>query len=157
MSQAPKVRARPAAVAAVTPTVPPFARGSFAASRLLIDVRHARHETVEFIGNPFFNDLCGQIVREEAVLLAGAPGSNKSTLARQLTLDLVSQGQRALMILTEESAERAKAGFVNMAGDWPHSKVRATLSNIHVETGIHDVEMLPNFFASQVLAAPTIQ
>jgi len=55
------------------------------------------------------------------------------------------------LILTEESAERAKAGFVNMAGDWPHSKVRAALSNIHVETGIHDVEMLPNFFASQVL------
>jgi DNA repair protein RadA/Sms len=149
MSQAPKVRARPAA--AVPPTIHPFVGGSSAASRLLIDVRHARHETVEFAGNPFFNDLCGQIVREEAVLLAGAPGSNKSTLARQLTLDLVSQGQRALLILTEESAERAKAGFVNMAGDWPHSKVRAALSNIHVETGIHDVEMLPNFFASQVL------
>ncbi len=149
MSQAPKVRARSPIAGTVSPSVQPFPNS--AAARLLIDVRHTRHETVEFIGNPFFNDLCGQIVREEAVLLAGAPGSNKSTLARQLTLDLVSQGQRALMILTEESAERAKAGFVNMAGDWPHSKVRAALSNIHVETGIHDVEMLPNFFASQVL------
>ncbi len=56
MSQAPKVRARPPAPAAtVTPTVSPFARGSFAASRLLIDVRHARHETVEFVGNPFLS------------------------------------------------------------------------------------------------------
>lgn len=149
MSQAPKVRARSPVAGTVSPTVQPFA--STAAARLLIDVRHTRHESVEFIGNPFFNDLCGQIVREEAMLLAGAPGSNKSTLARQLTLDLVSQGQRALMILTEESAERAKAGFINMAGQWPQSKVRAALSNIHVETGIHDVEMLPNFFASQVL------
>ena len=129
MSQAPKVRARPAVVGSVTPTIHPFAATSAAASRLLIDVRHTRHETVEFVGNTFFNDLCGQIVREEAVLLAGAPGSNKSTLARQLTLDLVDQGHRALMILTEESAERAKAGFVNMAGQWPQSKVRAALSN----------------------------
>ena len=151
MSQAPKVRARPANDADVPPTIHPFGGGPSAASRLLIDVRHTRHESIEFVANPFFNDLCGQIVREEAVLLAGAPGSNKSTLARQLTLDLVSQGHRALMILTEESAERAKAGFVNMAGDWPQAKVRAALSNIHVETGIHDVETLPNFFASQVL------
>lgn len=151
MSQAPKVRARPANGADVPPTIHPFAGGASAASRLLIDVRHTRHESIEFVANPFFNDLCGQVVREEAVLLAGAPGSNKSTLARQLTLDLVSQRHRALMILTEESAERAKAGFVNMAGEWPQAQVRAALSNIHVETGIHDVEMLPNFFASQVL------
>ncbi len=54
MSQAPKVRARPAAVA-VTPTVHPFAGASSAASRLLIDVRHTRHETVEFVGNPFLS------------------------------------------------------------------------------------------------------
>ncbi|HEX8521766.1 MAG TPA: ATPase domain-containing protein, partial [Tepidisphaeraceae bacterium] len=148
MSQAPKVRARSAIASTVPPSVEPFANS--AAARLLIDVRHTRHESVEFADKLFFNDLCGQIVREEAILLAGAPGSNKSTLARQLTLDHVSQGNRVLMILTEES-ERAKAGFVNMASDLPPSKVRAALSNIHVETGIHDVEMLPNFFASQVL------
>lgn len=35
MSQARKVRARPAAAATVTPTVPPFAGGSSTASRLL--------------------------------------------------------------------------------------------------------------------------
>ena len=148
MSQAPKVRARPA-TAVGTPPVQSF--GHSAASRLLVDVRHTRHETVDFVGNPFFNDLCGQIVCGEAVLVAGAPGSNKSTLARQLTLDLVSQGQRVLLILTEESAERAKAGFMAMASEMPQAKVRAALSNIHVETGIHDVEILPNFFASQVL------
>jgi DNA repair protein RadA/Sms len=146
------VRARPADADTVPPMIDPLSGGTSAASRLLIDVRHTRHESIEFIGNPFFNDLCGQIVRDEAVLLAGAPGSNKSTLARQLTLDLVSQGHRALMILTEESAERAKAAFINMAAEWPQAKVRAALSNIHVETGIHDVGMLPNFFATQVLS-----
>ncbi len=38
-----------------------------------------------------------------------------------------------------------------MASDLPPSKVRGALSNVHVETGIHDVTMLPNFFASQML------
>src|SRR5205085_10152002 len=102
----------------------PFVPGCSAAARLLIDVRPPRHENVEFPSNPFFNDLCGQIVREEAILLAGAPGSNKSTLARQLTLDLVSTDRRALMILTEESAERAKACFLTMASEWPHMVAR---------------------------------
>ena len=137
MSQAPRCALRSAIAINAPAVVEPFSPS--AASRLLIDVRHTRHEQVEFQSNLFFNDLCGQIVREEAILLAGAPGSNKSTLARQLTLDLVSQGQRALMILTEESAERAKAGFVAMASEMPQSRVRAALSNIHVETGIHDV------------------
>jgi DNA repair protein RadA/Sms len=151
MPPVPKVRACPADAVAVPPMIDPFASGPSGASRLLIDVRQPRHETIEFVGNSFFNNICGQIVRDETVLLAGSPGSNKSTLARQLTLDLVDQGHRALMILTEESAERAKAGFVTMAGEWPAAKVRAALSNIHVETNIHDVGMLPNFFASQVL------
>ncbi len=77
MSQAPKVRARSAVASNVSPSIQPFANS--AAARLLIDVRHTRHESVEFIGNPFFNDLCGQIVREEAVLRAGAPGTAGSS------------------------------------------------------------------------------
>lgn len=150
MTPAPKVRPR------ISPAVPPAHSSSrrsnhSANARLLIDVPQTRHETVEFTDNLWFNDLCGQVVAGEVILAAGAPGSNKSTQARQLALDLVSQGHRVLMILTEEPAERAKAGFVAMASDLPPSKVRAALSNIHVETGVNDVEMLPNFFASQVL------
>jgi len=147
MDRAPKVRANMVSAHSQPVVFSPMT----ASSRLLIDVPNSRHVSVEFSDNLFFNDLCGQIVREEAVLLAGAPGSNKSTLARQLTLDLVSQGHRALMILTEESAERAKAAFIKMALEMPPADARMALSNIHVETGIHDVEMLPNFFASNVL------
>jgi DNA repair protein RadA/Sms len=55
------------------------------------------------------------------------------------------------MILTEEPAERAKSGFLKMSSDLAPSKVRGAMSNVHVETGIHDVTALPNFFASQVL------
>jgi KaiC/GvpD/RAD55 family RecA-like ATPase len=143
MSQAAKMRAHPAVEFATRPGIQ--------SSRRLIDVHQTRHEAVEFADNMFVNDLCGQIVRGEVVLVAGAPGSNKSTLARQLAFDLACQGMSALQILTEESAERARSSTVKMAFDMPPSKVREALSNIHVETAISDVEALPNFFASQVL------
>ena len=71
MSQAPKVRAQPAEAAIVPPVIHTYFGGSPAPSRSLIDVRHTRHETIDFVGNPFVNDLCGQVVREEAVLLNG--------------------------------------------------------------------------------------
>src|SRR4051794_12440980 len=134
MSQAPKVRARSAGVVPAWPVIQTF--NPAAVSKLLIDVPQTRHEAVEFAENLFFNDLCGQIVQGELVLLAGAPGSNKSTLSRQLVLDHALRGGRVLMLLTEEPAERATAGFLTMASDLPPPKVRGALSNIHVETGI---------------------
>jgi DNA repair protein RadA/Sms len=148
MSHAPRVRAR-TAVSVVASTLESFSPTP--PSRRLIDIRQNAHQAVEFPDNMFFVDLCGQIVRGEVILLAGAPGSNKSTLARQLTLDLACQGIKSLLILTEESGERARAGTVTMASEMPPSKVRQALSNIHVETSINDVEALPNFFAAQVL------
>jgi DNA repair protein RadA/Sms len=120
-------------------------------SRLLIDVQPTRYENIEFEDNLFFNDLCGTIVDGEIFLLAGAPGSNKSTLARQLILGRAIRGVPALKILTEETRERVRSGMITMTSDMPPSKVRAALSHIHVETGIHDVQMLPNFFVTQVL------
>ena len=110
-----------------------------------------RYKNIEFEDNLFFNDLTGTIVEGEIIVIAGAPGSNKSTKTRQLVLDRALRGIRTLMVLTEEPVERARSGFVAMASDLPPSKVRAALSNIHVETGIQDVAMLPNFFAQQVL------
>jgi DNA repair protein RadA/Sms len=149
MSHAPKVRARPATAAAAR------FRETFASScttKSLIDVPQPQHETFEFAHNLWINDLCVEIVRGEVMLLAGAPGSNKSTLGRQGLLDAALRGERGLLIQTEESPERAKAAFLAMTSDLPPSKVRAALSNIHVEAGIHDVEMLPNFFATNVLS-----
>ena len=105
MSHAPRVRTR-TDVSVVASTLESFTPSP--PSRRLIDIRQNSHQAVEFPDNMFFVDLCGQIVRGEVILLAGAPGSNKSTLARQLTLDLACQGIRSLMILTEESGERAE-------------------------------------------------
>lgn len=148
MRHAPKVRAHNG-VAAASPPANTFS--STPSSKLLIDVQPTRHNNIEFEDNLFFNDLTGTIVEGEIIVIAGAPGSNKSTKTRQLVLDRALRGIRTLMVLTEEPVERARSGFVAMASDLPPSKVRAALSNIHVETGIQDVAMLPNFFAQQVL------
>ncbi len=80
MSQAPKVRAGSAGAVPAWPAIQSF--NPAAVSKLLIDVPQTRREAIEFAENLFFNDLCGTIVHGEVVLLAGAPGSNKSTLSR---------------------------------------------------------------------------
>lgn len=148
MNRTHPLRARSAIATDAPPIIAPI---SPPASRLLIDVRQVRHETIEFPDNPFFNDLCNTIVEGEIILVGGAPGSNKSTIARQLVLDRAVHDIPALQILTEETPERVRSAMLSMASDMPASKVRSALSNIHVETGIYDVLMLPNFFASQVL------
>ncbi len=122
------------------------------AARLLSDVRQPRHERVEFSKNPFFEELLGQIVREEAILLAGAPGSNKSTLSRQLAIDLAANGRRTLFILTEENPERLKSAILKMTSDWSADDVKKVLSNLHVETTLHDVLMLPGFLTQAVVS-----
>jgi predicted ATP-dependent serine protease len=119
--------------------------GTAPAARLLVDIRQPRHETIEFERNQFFENLCGQIVREEAILIAGAPGSNKSTLSRQLAVDLASKGQRVLFILTEENPERLKSAILKITSEWPADDVKRVLSNVHVEMALQDVLMLPGF------------
>ncbi len=121
------------------------------AARLLADVRQPRHEQVEFSRNPFFEELLGQIVREEATLVAGAPGSNKSTLSRQLAIDLAAKGRRTLFILTEENPERLKSAILKMTSDWKADEVKKVLANLHVETALHDVLMLPGFLTQAVV------
>jgi DNA repair protein RadA/Sms len=148
MSFAPKVRAHPPVVSGPM-NMRPFSPAAL--SKLLLDVPQTRSESLEFPDNLWINDALQWIDPGEVIMIAGAPGSNKSTATRQLVLDRAIRGVRTLMILTEESAERAKSGFLKMSSDLPPSKVRSALSQVHVETGIHDVTMLPNFFASQVL------
>jgi DNA repair protein RadA/Sms len=134
----------------VEPTADAFSVGG--AGRLLADVRQPRHELIEFSRCPYINEVCGQVVAGEAVLVAGAPGSNKSTLTRQLGIDLALQGKGVLFILTEESPERLKAAVLKQTSEMSAADVRRALSNLHVETSIRDVLMLPNFLAQSVLS-----
>jgi len=149
MAQALSVRARSACAHPHNgfPILSPVLHGG----RSLVDVRQQRHEPLDFPRNRFFVDACGEIVRGEAILLAGQPGSNKSTLARQLAGDLGLRGQRTLFLLTEETEQRHKAGFLRLESKLPPVAVRRILSNIHAETGIQDVQFLPDFFVNEVL------
>lgn len=123
-----------------------------AAGRLL-DVAQARHESLPLSEDlRWLRELCGQVVQGGVYLCAGAPGSNKSTLARQVALDLARQGHRSLMILSEEPAARVKAAVLAMTADWPPEQVRQALANIHVEPNLQDWERLPSFFARHVLS-----
>jgi DNA repair protein RadA/Sms len=87
----------------------------------------------------------------ETFLLAGAPGSNKSTLARQLAVEQARNGNRVLMILTEEGPERLKLAILKMTSDWAAEDVKRAMSNLHVETSIHDVKMLPGYLTQTLL------
>lgn len=97
-------------------------------------------------------DLCGQVVRGGVYLLGGAPGANKSTLSRQIALDLAANGHRCLFILSEEPASRLKASVTRMMAGWPEGKVQRAMSNLMVESNVHDLEMLPRYFARNVLS-----
>jgi DNA repair protein RadA/Sms len=138
------------AVVAV-PSIAPLARS--AASHRLLDVEHARYESLPLSQDfEWLKELCGQIVQGGVYLCAGPPGSNKSTFSRQWGLDLARQGHRVLFVLTEEPASRLKAAMLRMTSDWSAADVRSVLANLHVETGVQDLEALPSFFANHVLS-----
>jgi DNA repair protein RadA/Sms len=85
-------------------------------------------------------------------MLGGAPGANKSTLSRQLALDLASNGHRCLFFLSEETPARLKASLVRMMTGWPDDKVQRAMSNLLVEANVQDLQALPRYFARNVLS-----
>jgi DNA repair protein RadA/Sms len=125
----------------------------FGAAGRLLDVAQARHEPLPVSDElAWLTNLLGQIVQGSVFLVGGPPGGNKSTLARQIALDLARQGHTSLMILTEETPARLKAAILRMAADWPPELVRHALSHIHVESNLSDWSLLPGYFARSVLA-----
>src|SRR5438552_1107072 len=86
-------------------------------------------------------ELCGQVVQGGVYLIGGAPGANKSTLSRQIALDLATRGHRSLFILSEEPACRLKAFLSRMTAGWSAAKVDYALSNLLVETNTKDLQL----------------
>lgn len=124
---------------------------AFGGPSALLDVPQVRHESVDLVQTAFFGEACGQIVKEEAILLAGAPGANKSTLARQIAVDMALQGKHVLLMLTEESPQRLKSAVLRMTADRSADEVKKVLEHLHAETAIHDIELLPGYLARNVL------
>ena len=65
--------------------------------------------------------------------------------SRRLAIDLASRGHRTLFILTNENPERLKSAVLKMTSDWPAEDLTKALSDLHVETTLHDVLLLPTF------------
>ena len=57
-----------------------------------------------------------------------------------------------LFILTEENPERLKAAMLKLAHDWPADNVKKVLANIHVETTLNDVLMLPGLLTQSIVS-----
>ena len=93
----------------------------------LLDIAQVRHRIL-----PLSDDLCGEVVQGGGYLLGGAPGSFKSGLALQLSLDLNRQGVRTLIILTEEPAHRLKDRALLMTAQWPTADVQTALSHLQL-------------------------
>jgi DNA repair protein RadA/Sms len=138
------------AMPAADPDVAPAVAGP---ANQLLDVPQANYPSLPLsTAFVWLVDLCGQVVQGGIYLCAGAPGSNKSTLARQLALDLARHGHRTLFVLTEEPPARLKAALLRMTADWPPQDVRSALANLQVEPSVGDVQALPDFFARQVMS-----
>jgi DNA repair protein RadA/Sms len=56
-----------------------------------------------------------------------------------------------LFIMTEEPPERLKGAVLRMTSNWAAAEVKKAMGNLLVETGMHDWEMLPGYFAQHVL------
>lgn len=124
------------------------------AAHSLIQVQQATHVPVPLTdAMQWFNEPLGQFVDGGIYLLAGPPGTRKSGLGLQVSLDLAKQGIKCLHILTEEPACRLKERALRMTSEWESADVGVAMSNLLTETSLPDVEALPSFFVQHVLSA----
>lgn len=103
--------------------------------------------------NTWFADAVGTFVAGASYLLGGAPGSRKSGLAAQIALDLARQGQRVLIVPTEEPADRVWGRLLKMMDGFEADDITRAMVNLCVERNPPSVEQLPNYVSSQVLSA----
>lgn len=99
----------------------------------------------------WFVELCGQFAQGGVYMIDGAPGSCKSTLARQIGLDLADQGHGCLFVLTEEPSCRLKHAVSRMTHGWTRQRRESAMSKLFAEVDVQDLQYLPRFLARKVL------
>ena len=102
--------------------------------------------------NAWFVDCVGAFVAGASYLLGGAPGSRKSGMAAQLALDLARQGQRVLILPTEEPADRVWERLRRMMNGFDADDITQAITHLCVERNPPAVEQLPSYVSRQVLS-----
>jgi DNA repair protein RadA/Sms len=119
----------------------------------LLHVPNADYQSVPLSGAfAWLVDLCGQFVQGGVYVIDGAPATNKSTLARQLGLDLAAQGHSCLYVLTEEPASRLKNAITRLTNNWTNVRRDLAMSRLFAEADVQDLLFLPRFLARKVLS-----
>ena len=78
-----------------------------------------KNEVILKTSIPGFDDLFsnGGIPKGNSVLIAGGPGTGKSTLCRQICYNLVAQGKKCMYVSFEETKERVIRGMESFGWD----------------------------------------
>lgn len=119
----------------------------------LVDVRRDVRERLGFTERlAWLEGALTEVVRGGQYLLAGVPGSCKSTLATAIALDLGLQGVRSLVLLTEESPVRLLTRSVQVTSHWSQQDAASAIGNVLCDDGV-TIERLPAFLYQHVLAA----
>lgn len=99
----------------------------------------------------FFAGTIGGLRRGSICCLAGLPGSCKSVLSTQIALDLAHQGERSLIVATEQTVGDVEERARLATADWPRRHAAAAMDLLSIEPNIYDVRLLPDFLMREVL------
>ncbi|MCA9439951.1 MAG: AAA family ATPase, partial [Candidatus Omnitrophica bacterium] len=98
----------------------------------------------------WFQSALGTIPNGTIAFLAGRPGCGKSTLALQAVAETAVQGKKSLVILTEQSRERAASRLDQVIGHRLKRDQKAIRKLIHFEDSMGDISFLPDYLLRRI-------
>lgn len=104
-------------------------------------------------GMSWFQESLGEIPRGCIILLSGRPGSGKSTIGLAASANLAVRGMRSLVILTEQSKERAIQRLEQIISHRSKRDQKKILRNIDFEDSLSDITLLPEYLLRRLSSA----
>jgi predicted ATP-dependent serine protease len=98
----------------------------------------------------WFQDSITRFQQGDGYLSGGTPGCGKSLLQTQIGIDLAHR-ERVGYLLTEEPEASHRARISAMLSERDAAEASLVHSNVVVEDGLTNIELLPDFVASQIL------
>jgi DNA repair protein RadA/Sms len=98
----------------------------------------------------WFQNALGTFTNGTISYLAGRPGCGKSTLALQAAAEVASQGRKSLVILTEQSRDRAENRLHQVISHHLKRDQKLIKKLIHFEDSLGDVSYLPDYLLRRI-------